>query len=53
MNEHGGLTNRRNGADDQLMTIEEVGAYLQSSKRSPSNGRVLPLHNSDDKPARN
>ena len=29
MNEHGGTGKRRAGADDQLMTIEEVGAYLQ------------------------
>ena len=29
MNEHGGPTKRRAVADDQLMTIEEVGAYLQ------------------------
>jgi hypothetical protein len=29
MNEHGDITNRRNGVDDQLMTLEEVGAYLQ------------------------
>ena len=29
MNEHGGPTKWRGGADDQLMTIEEVGAYLQ------------------------
>ena len=29
MNEHGGTGKRRAGADDQLMTIEEVGACLQ------------------------
>ena len=29
MNEHGEPTNRRAGADDCLMTLEEVGAYLQ------------------------
>ena len=29
MNEHGETTGRRGGADDQLMTLEEVGAYLQ------------------------
>jgi excisionase family DNA binding protein len=29
MNEHGEPTNRRSGADDCLMTLEEVGAYLQ------------------------
>jgi hypothetical protein len=29
MNEHGDTTNRRSGVDDQLMTLEEVGAYLQ------------------------
>jgi len=29
MNEHGETTNRRGGAADRLMTLEEVGAYLQ------------------------
>jgi excisionase family DNA binding protein len=29
MNEHGETTNRRSAADDCLMTLEEVGAYLQ------------------------
>jgi excisionase family DNA binding protein len=29
MNEHGLPPKRRGGADDQLMTLDEVGAYLQ------------------------
>lgn len=29
MNEHGGPSQGRSGADEHLMTIEELGAYLQ------------------------